>query len=144
MAYVDLNPIRAGVAQSLPESDHTGIQSRLNRLSDDELHQSVKAIAGSVKSRTMVIQLKDYIELVEWTGKSIAYPDKAKLPINLCTTLNHMNLKHDNWLNQVQGYGSHYHRFVGSMERIKQKTEALKLKWLKGVKQIHQLYLPDI
>jgi len=143
MAYVDLNPIRAGIAKSLSESEHTSIQTRLNRLSDDELNQSVKAIAGNVKNRTMVIQLKDYVDLIEWTGKAIAYPNKAQLPSNLCATLNHMNLKHDNWLNQVQDYGSHYYRFVGSIEQIKQKTKELKLKWLKGINQINQLYISD-
>lgn len=32
MAYVDLNPIRAGMAESLPDSAHTSIAARLNEL----------------------------------------------------------------------------------------------------------------
>jgi hypothetical protein len=35
-------------------------------LSEDELQRTIKAVAGKVKNRTMVLKLKDYIELVEW------------------------------------------------------------------------------
>ena len=143
MAYVDLNPIRAGIAKTLPESQHTGIKNRLESLSPNQLDQAMTAIAGNVKNRTMVIKLKDYIELVEWTGQAIVYPNKAKLPPNLCATLNHMNLKQVNWLGQVKDYGSHYHRFVGSVEKIKQKAKELKLNWLKGINQIPKLYNLD-
>jgi len=143
MAYVDLNPIRAGIAKSLPESEHTGIKKRLESLSPEKLEQTMTAIAGKVKNKTMVIKLRDYVELVEWTGKAIIYPNKATFPPSLCATLNHMNLKQANWLGQVQGYGSHYHRFVGSIEQTRQKTTELKLKWLKGISQIQQLYNAD-
>ncbi len=71
MAYVDLNPIRAKMAKSLPESVHTSIKRRLITLSPDKLNQTIKAIAGHVKNRTIVLKLKDYIELVEWTGSAI-------------------------------------------------------------------------
>jgi len=83
MAYVDLNPIRAGIAKSLPESQHTGIKKRLDKLSEAELNRTIKAIAGKVKNRTMVLKLKDYIALVEWTGQAIVYPNKSKIPAHL-------------------------------------------------------------
>ena len=35
MAYVDLNPIRAGIADELADSDYTSIQRRLRSLADD-------------------------------------------------------------------------------------------------------------
>jgi putative transposase len=143
MAYVDLNPIRAGIAKSLPESHHTGIQKRLNSLSETEINTTIKSLAGKVKNRTMTLKLKDYIELVEWTGKAIVYPNKGQLPSHLLTTFQHLNLNQDNWLNQVQSFGGRYYSFVGCVEKFKHKADELNQKWLKGITQIKQLYLSE-
>jgi len=139
MAYVDLNPIRAKMSKTLQDSDHTSIKKRVEKLTEEELKQSVKALAGEVKNRTMVLNLKDYIELVEWSGKSIAYPNKAKMPPHIQSTLSHLNLQPNNWLGQVQHYGTNYGYFVGKLELLKQQAEKLKKNWLKGFKPIKKL-----
>ncbi len=140
MAYVDLNPIRAGIAKNLGESQHTSIKKRLKSLSESELQGAIKAIAGNVKNRTMTLKLNDYIELVEWTGKAIIYPDKASLPHHLSSTFSHMNIEQKQWLRQVQSYESRYHRFVGSFEILKAKTKELGQHWLKGITQAERLF----
>jgi len=140
MAYVDLNPIRANIAKSLPESEHTSIKRRLETLTTEELNQTMKAIAGKVKNRTMVLKLKDYIELVEWTGNAIVYPNKSKIPFYLTSTFEHLNLQKKNWLNQVQSFGGNYYRFVGNLDRLKDKTKELGQQWVKGVQQVQSLY----
>ena len=66
MAYVDLNPIRAGLATELEASEHTSIQKRLIAMTDEQLIEAITAVAGKVRQRTMTMPLKDYIELVEW------------------------------------------------------------------------------
>jgi len=143
MAYVDLNPIRANIAKTLAESEHTSIRRRIKALAENELKGTLKAIAGKVKNRTMVLPLKDYIELVEWTGQAIVYPNKAKLPNNLFATFEHLNIQPKNWLGQVQAYESHYYRFVGSIEKIKAKAKALGQQWVKGINQVQKLYITD-
>ena len=143
MAYVDLNPIRANIATSLESSKHTSIKKRLKTLTESELNGTLKSIAGKVKNRTMVLPLKDYIELVEWTGKAIVYPNKAKLPANLAATFQHLNIQQENWLGQVQQYGGNYYRFVGCLNKIKEKTKDLGQHWLKGLNQVQKLYLVD-
>jgi len=143
MAYVDLNPIRAGIATSLKDSDHTSIKKRTNHLTQAQLECTIQSLTGQVKNRTMSLSLKDYIELVDWTGQAIVYPDKAKLPSNLSNTFAHLNIQQDNWLGQVQRFGGNYHRFVGCIEKMKRKTEALGQQWLKGITQIQKLYLTD-
>ena len=143
MAYVDLNPIRAKITDSLETSDHTSIQKRLKSRTNDELKRTLKSIAGKVKNRTMVMPLKDYIELVEWTGKMMVSPSKGAIPKHISLSLNHLNINPKNWIVQVQNYGSNYYRFVGSIEKIREKTKALGQQWLKGVHSVQALYQTD-
>ncbi|PCI69199.1 MAG: transposase [Gammaproteobacteria bacterium] len=143
MAYVDLNPIRAKMANSLEKSHYTSIKKRLKTRTEDELQSTLKAIVGNVKNRTMVLPLKDYIELVEWTGKMIVSPTKGSIPIQISRSLAHLNINQDNWIVQVQNYESSYYRFVGSIKKIKEKTKTLGRKWLKGINSCQELYQSD-
>ncbi|MDQ7048612.1 MAG: hypothetical protein Q9M92_03395 [Enterobacterales bacterium] len=126
MAYVDLNPIRANMTKTLEESDHTSIQKRVKNMTEEQLNQAVKSLSGEIKNRSMVLKLKDYIELVEWCGKSIAYPKKSKMPAHIKSTLAHLNLQPNQWLGQVQHFGTHQGYFVGKLILLQQKAEELK------------------
>jgi len=141
MSHVDLNPIRAGVTQKLEESEYTSIKKRLESMTEQQLNSAVTAIAGEVRSRTMVIPLKDYIELVEWTGKAIIYPNKASIPAHLASVFERLNIDQKNWLNQVQAYDSNYYRAVGCFEKLREQTLAIKQNWLKGINAVRELYL---
>ena len=141
MAYVDLNPIRAGLTQCLEASEHTSIQKRLIEMNEEDLNNAISAIAGSVRERTMTIPLKDYIELVEWACQSICHPGKASIPPHLASTFERLNLNQKSWLNQVQAYGSNYYRAVGNLQAILEQAQKLNQQWLKGINSIKLLYL---
>ena len=84
--------------------------------------------------------LKDYIELVEWTGKTIVHPGKASIPAHLTPIFQRLNLNQDNWISQVKSYGSNYYRAVGSLQLLMEKASQLKQQWLKGVGAVQALY----
>lgn len=42
MSYVDLNPIRAGISDSLEESEHTSIKQRIGRLQQRNVPAPIK------------------------------------------------------------------------------------------------------
>jgi len=78
MAYVDLNPVRAKITEKLEESNNTSIKQRLGSIKQKDpidvqayLDASITAITKQVKSKILPMKLKEYIELVEWTGQSI-------------------------------------------------------------------------
>ena len=141
MAYVDLNPIRAGLNTKVENSEYTSIQKRLINLSEKQLNQAVESIAGSIKNKTLSIKLNDYIELVDWTGKFITHSDKTKIPPNLSSTLQRLNLNQKQWMIQVRAFGSSYYRAIGALDSMKEKAEKLGQHWLKGVGSIKKLYL---
>ena len=68
MAYVDLNPIRAGLCDRLIDSDFTTIQRRLRSIeTPDTARQQLEPVTGSGGCEgSPQISLADYVALVEW------------------------------------------------------------------------------
>ncbi|MEX2367315.1 MAG: transposase [Pseudohongiellaceae bacterium] len=87
MVYVDLNPIRAGVANDLDESDFTSIQERIRRVKNvrtkaesphsgksDSAKPELMPFREEVKELCLAeiipCNLKDYLALADWTGNA--------------------------------------------------------------------------
>ncbi len=80
MSYVDLNPVRAGMADTLESSQFTSIQQRLREQSHpSNQHLRKRSISlaplRAEKQRrsrpTLEMRFDDYRELLEWTGRAI-------------------------------------------------------------------------
>jgi len=147
MAYVDLNPIRARITEKLEESNNTAIKKRLQTIEEKEpmdvqayLDAPVTGLSNPTKSKRLPMSLKDYIELVEWTGKSIVYPNKSVMPFNIQASLHRLNLQQTHWLKQIEDYGKCYCHVVGPVELIREKAKQLNQKWLKGIRAAALLY----
>jgi putative transposase len=147
MAYVDVNPIRAKLAETLDHSTNTSIRKRLNALKEVDplnvqaaLDASITSLSKKIKSKRLSMTLKNYIELVEWTGKAIHYPNKHTMPSHIQFSLQQLNLQQTHWLKQIEHYGKSYCHFVGPIELIKEKAKQLNLKWKKGNKAARLLF----
>ena len=85
MAYVDLNPVRAVMADTLIESDHTSMQCRLKerqesrKSREDLLQKPLKPVAGLDSIVLMNMTESSYIELVQWTGEQARSDKRGKL-----------------------------------------------------------------
>jgi len=140
MAYVDLNPVRAAVSNTIEESEYCSIQKRLIGMTQAQLEQAVSAVKGEVESSKLSINLGDYIELVEWTGKYINHPDKVSIPATLAPIFCRLNLNQSQWINQVNTFGNNYGRAVGALKLMRMKAKVLGLRWIKGVIATKSLY----
>ena len=116
MMYVDLNPIRAGVSDTLEEPDFTSIQDRLINFSKQQSQQqqvTKPKKLGTVKKNTnpcellsfkgdeslvnnalatwtqqgLPFSLLDYFELIDWTGRAIRDDKKGAIPPNVLPIL---------------------------------------------------------
>lgn len=68
MAYVDLNPIRVGMAESLPESLHTSIKARLDDLQGLPFVPVVAPAVTATVANAATIKVTEVAELVEENG----------------------------------------------------------------------------
>jgi hypothetical protein len=145
MAYVDLNPARAKMADTLEESDHTSIKSRLESRgsvvgSKSKLRNAgLKPVAGLDARKLLDMTESSYIDLVQWTGeqlhpmkhgKLISRSDQGDRPPEAVLRLSNHS---DRWLRQVRGTESKYYRAIGSAEALMAKAAQLGQRWMQGV-----------
>ena len=73
MAYTDLNPVRAGIAETPESSEHTSIKERIDALKQLQTTSScLYPFVGMEKGEMLEgipFRLMDYLELVDWTGR---------------------------------------------------------------------------
>jgi hypothetical protein len=148
MAYVDLNPARAAMCDTLEDSDHTSIQRRLRERDSlsakikpgrSLLDRPLKPVAGLDADTLLDMTESSYIELVQWTGEQARSDKRGKLkpptegkraaPAAIWRVASHPK----EWIRQVQGTESLFYRAIGSAESLMIKAEELGQAWMKGV-----------
>ncbi len=107
MAYVDLNPVRAGICESLDESEFTSIQARIHRVAsehDDATECPIPKLMpfgdGLERDReppALPIGLRDYVELVDWTGRIARADKKGFIPPETPSALSDLKLNKAQW-----------------------------------------------
>jgi hypothetical protein len=132
MAYVDLNPVRAGIANSPETSDYTSIQERiqprfqLNQAIDDQQAcgdlldfqtplKPLLAFEGRVTNEPqpgILFAHLDYLELVDWTGRIIRKDKRGCIENDLPPILTRLHISPQQWKLNVSLFESlHAQRF---------------------------------
>ena len=131
MAYVDLNPIRAGMASSPEASDHSSIKARLVGLRADMIDTTLEPLAGPA-SNALPLSLGKYLELADWTGGIVCPDERGALDAAAPPILRKLDLRETAWSRQVKGIESRYWQAVGTVESLMEKANALGQCWMKG------------
>jgi putative transposase len=129
MTYVDLNPIRSGLA-CLPESSkHTSIRARIEGRSSH-----LVAFAGDLGSTrgSIAITYREYLKLVDWTGRCVRSGKLGRIPATCAPILDRMQLSKKQWTREIECYGTWYYRAVGSLGSIERYCAHLRQQWIKG------------
>lgn len=129
MAYVDLNPIRAGMASTPEQSDHTSIKARIDGKAS---HLLPFAAEGVPDAKTIPIDRSDYHELVDWTGRALGSGKRGPIPAGAPPVLERLQIRTDDWTREMRHYGRWYYRAVGSIEALRDYCRHLGQQWLKG------------
>ena len=131
MVYVDLNPVRAGIATSPEDSSHTSVRKRIR--SPGALEIPLKPVAGSISSLRPGISKEQYLVLVDWTGRRLHAGKKGVIPSDIPSILHRLNMGPAQWLAQVPATESRYWRAIGRAETLIAGANRIGLNWLKGV-----------
>ncbi|OED38568.1 hypothetical protein AB833_19325 [Chromatiales bacterium (ex Bugula neritina AB1)] len=144
MAYVDLNPIRAKIAETPAVSDHTSVklrieacqsQGRIDGISENQPKQ-LQPFAESTrdgKIEELPFRLQDYLELVDWTGRQMREDKPGQIEETVPPILNRLNLDADHWLYMTRHYQSSFKSLVGCVQQVREACRLL------GWKKSHSL-----
>ena len=147
-AYVDLNPIRAALAETLEHSDFTSVQRRIQSiprsddssrsqpridavsrdcflapLTIDERRDSLGAcphLAGHRCSDKgfLAISLGDYLELLDWTARQTAPGKRGTTPADAPPIFERLSLSGETWCELVQNFGRLFFHVAGHPTKI--------------------------
>jgi len=155
MMYVDLNPIRAGIADSLLSSDFTSIQERVSSLnspnstlnistlptdsSTNQSHIPNKSLAqfdgaAHLNEQTGIpFHFADYLELIDWTGRAIRLDKKGSIDNQRPKLLNELGISPDAWLTSAKEFRRQYSGISGRWDSMCEfKKQHNSGKWCKG------------
>src|SRR5688572_27298872 len=157
MAYVDLNPVRAGVAATPEESEFTSIYARIQqhaphlrarRTVPEKTNRNARLHAPPLLAfrdqdtelqPSMPMRFEDYLQLVDWTGR-VARTDKCAINSNLPTILTRLQIDPDAWRATMRVGGNSFGRALGRVERLRAHARRLGQAWIRGLQASQRLY----
>lgn len=129
LAYVELNPIRAGLAATPEASDFTSVQRRmegetttpgrdafLSPLEVDESQPGPLPSQGGQRASDkgcLPLSVADYLQLLDWTGRQLARGKRGSIPQHLAPILERTGIVPTQWLAVVGKFGRAFHRVAG-------------------------------
>ena len=132
LAYVDLNPIRARMAETPESSEFTSAKERIATAQKApeslEPHQpkSLFPFVGYPRQDVpagLPFRLQDYLELVDWTGRQIRDDKRGSINNSIPPILERLNIDAEHWVYNTQYFESQFKSLVGTAISIKTKFQ---------------------
>lgn len=150
MAYVDLNPVRAGIAATPEDSEFTSICQRIRTLRKSELREEkasnrpptipLKSFFPCDTAHAIRYHLEHYIELVDWTGRAIRNDKRGAIDSKLPSIAMRLNIDAEAWKTAMQPRGNVFGRAMGRLDHLRLHAQTLGQSWVRGLRQAEQLY----
>lgn len=152
MAYVDLNPIRAGIAATPEASEFTSIYQRIQSYraaqssqgpAPDELPRiRLRSFKSSDQrpNQSIPFPQQDYLSLVDWTGKAIRRDKRGSIDSSLPAILHRLSIDALAWEQAMQPNGNVFGRALGRLDALKLHAATLGQQWIRSLRQAERLY----
>jgi hypothetical protein len=130
MAYVDLNPIRAAMADT-PEASHfTSIQERIQHPDAIEL---APFSDHTTDARAIPCRMIDYLQLVDWAGRAIDPRKRGNIPPDTPPILHRLGLDAHELLRYMAGKPKHIATALGSVSRLRSFAQSMGRQFIMGI-----------
>lgn len=126
--YVDLNPIRAGMARTPKTSDYTSIQRRLR----PEISSGVRLALFMDEppiDEPIPYYLRDYIQLVEWTGRATVAGKRGAIPANTPPIIERLGYDQARWLCAVRFFNNPVYKVIGPVDALRMLAAKQGRRW---------------
>lgn len=144
MVYVDLNPIRAGIATTLENSHYTSIKRRLACLKVGKQPLELKCLKTPLQSGPSFINIEliCYTHLLRQTAtrlKNARIVNTPSMKIK-SSILEQFGIDEDNWLTLTSHIEEEFSYVVGSVTYMEEYRKKLHQKKLKGISTALRLF----
>jgi hypothetical protein len=150
MAYVDLNPVRAGIVATPENSEFTSIYQRIQEIGEaanssgmSEAPPQIPLLSfqsGPTHLPVLPYRFQDYLSLVDWTGRAVRNDKRGAIDGRLPPILQRFNIDPDAWQLAMQPRGSVFGRAMGRLDHLRLHAKTLGQSWIKGIRAAEALY----
>lgn len=143
MAYVDLNPVRSRVSDTPEQSDYTSIQLRIKAAIKGKQPTPLLAFIGNEyqqKKTGISFSLKDYLTLVDETGRIIRNDKSGAISAEAESILARLHISDESWLKLTTEFECIFTGAVGSAKHLCEFSEHVGLQRTHGIANA-QVYL---
>jgi len=162
--YVDLNPIRAGLARTPEESAHTSVQLRVQAMRElaaggtdglaladrwlapihdralpPELRHAERGFRAS-DDPALALTLPQYLELLDWSGRQAREGKLGAIPGHLAPILARLQINPRGWLELISDFRRIFRRIAGDAQRIEEYAKARGRHWFQGIRNCRRLF----
>jgi hypothetical protein len=131
MVYVDLNPVRAGIAPTPGQSSFTSIQLRIKAALMGKQPTKLLSFIGNEhqeKTSGISFNLKDYLTLVDETGRVIREDKRGAIDTKTANILSRLHISDESWLKLTTNFEGIFTGAVGTAEHLCKFTQHVGLK----------------
>ena len=127
MAYVDLNPIRASMARTPEQSEHTSIRERLVEKDNSPLMGFADQADDSIP-----LPFTDYLELVDWAGSVVRDGKRGQIPETEPLILERLGMTAGPLIDYLTKAEPHDHGALGPVAKLQAFARSVGRKFVKG------------
>ena len=136
MAYVDLNPVRAGIADTPEQSNFTSIQLRIKAAINAEQPKTLLPFTGNEHQQTetgICFSLQDYLTLVDETGRILQDDKRGVINLKTANILARLHISSQSWLKLSTDFEHIFTGAAGTAEHLCEFSDHVGLQRTHGI-----------